>query len=389
MRAILAIAAVELRRFIADRSNLFFAFIFPLALVAVIGLQFGGTGGAGGRVSLAAPDGDLRAALVQQWEEADLTVELADDQDGMRQAVARGQAQVGVVVTEAAEQAYAAGERVPLEMVSGSQSSSAAVAEVVRAEAESVGVHAAQESLLTDAGLGDGAAAALEQARADVPGPTMTVQEPEDPLAQEFSGLTQFGLGAASQLLLFVFLNTMAASVSLIQARRNGVVRRTIAAPVTTTQTVAGLALGRVAIALFQGFYIMAATSLLFGVRWGNIAVITLIILVFGLIAAGLALLIGVVIDGEGPATGLSVGVGLLLASIGGSMVPLEVFPDTLRKIAHVTPHAWAYDAIAEVQRRGGGVMDILPELGVLAAMAAVVLLLGAFFLRRSLERAM
>jgi hypothetical protein len=26
-------------------------------------------------------------------------------------------------------------------------------------------------------------------------------------------------------------------------------------------------------------------------------------------------------------------------------MAPLEVFPDTARKIAHITPHAWANDA--------------------------------------------
>lgn len=388
MRAVLAIAAVELRRFLADKANLFFVFVFPLALVTVIGLQFGG-GGGGGRVSLVAPEGDLRAALVHQWEDADLTVDLAPDVGALQQAVSRGQAQVGVVATEAAESAHDAGEPLPLEMISGSGSSAPAVAEVVRVETETVAARSAQVAALAGAGLGEGAEEALERARADVPGPSMVVQEPEDPLAQEFRGLTQFGLGAAGQLLLFVFLNTLAASTSLIQARRNGVVRRTVAAPVTTTQTVLGLALGRLAIALFQGVYIMAASSLIFGVRWGNLAVMGLILLVFGLIASGLAMLIGVVLDGEGAASGISVGGGLILAALGGSMMPLEIFPDSLRSIAHLTPHAWAYEAIAEVQRRGGGVLDILPELGVLSAMAAVVLLLGAFFLRRSLERAM
>ena len=388
MRAVLAIAAVELRRFLADKANLFFVFVFPLALVTVIGLQFGG-GGGGGRVSLVAPEGDLRAALVHQWEDADLTVDLAPDVGALQQAVSRGQAQVGVVATEAAESAHDAGEPLPLEMISGSGSSAPAVAEVVRVETETVAARSAQVAALAEAGLGEGAEEALERARADVPGPSMVVQEPEDPLAQEFRGLTQFGLGAAGQLLLFVFLNTLAASTSLIQARHNGVVRRTVAAPVTTTQTVLGLALGRLAIALFQGVYIMAASSLIFGVRWGNLAVMGLILLVFGLIASGLAMLIGVVLDGEGAASGISVGGGLILAALGGSMMPLEIFPDSLRSIAHLTPHAWAYEAIAEVQRRGGGVLDILPELGVLSAMAAVVLLLGAFFLRRSLERAM
>ena len=38
MRPVLAIVAAELRRFLRDRSNLFFVFIFPLVLVLVLSL---------------------------------------------------------------------------------------------------------------------------------------------------------------------------------------------------------------------------------------------------------------------------------------------------------------------------------------------------------------
>jgi ABC-2 type transport system permease protein len=76
------------------------------------------------------------------------------------------------------------------------------------------------------------------------------------------------------------------------------------------------------------------------------------------------------------------------MAALGGCMVPLEIFPDTLRTIAHFTPHAWGYDAFAEIQRHDGTIVDVLPQLGVLAGMAAVLLLLGAWLLRRSFERA-
>ena len=107
------------------------------------------------------------------------------------------------------------------------------------------------------------------------------------------------------------------------------------------------------------------------------------------LIAAGTALVIGVVMDAEGPASGVAVGAGMILAALGGCMVPLEFFPDTLRTVAHLTPHAWAYQALAEVQRRGGGVGDILPELAVLVAMAVALLAVGALLLRRTLQRAL
>ena len=58
-------------------------------------------------------------------------------------------------------------------------------------------------------------------------------------------------------------------------------------------------------------------------------------------------------------------------------------------KVAHLTPHAWVYDAFAKIQRHGSGLADILPQLGVLAAMAAGLLVLGTWALRRSMVRAL
>ena len=66
-------------------------------------------------------------------------------------------------------------------------------------------------------------------------------------------------------------------------------------------------------------------------------------------------------------------------------MVPLEVFPHTMRAIAHVTPHAWGNDAFTDLVRQGGDVTDILSELGVLAAFAVVLLTLATWRLRRAI----
>jgi ABC-2 type transport system permease protein len=157
----------------------------------------------------------------------------------------------------------------------------------------------------------------------------------------------------------------------------------------TAGELVAGQIAGRWAIALFQGGYLMVATSLIFGVDWGNLPLALLVLLLFSLVAAGAAILLGTLLENEGAAGGAGIGLGLVLAALGGSMFPLELFPDTMRTISRVTPHAWAYEALAEVQRRGGGLLDVLPQLGVLAAMALALAALGGWSLRRSLARAM
>ena len=55
--------------------------------------------------------------------------------------------------------------------------------------------------------------------------------------------------------------------------------------------------------------------------------------------------------------------------------------------VSRFTPHYWSYDAFAEVVRRGATVVDVLPQLGVLALQAVVLLTIAGFALRRTLTR--
>ena len=385
MSTVGAIAGVELRRFLKDRSNIFFVFVFPLLLVLLIGSAFGGS--SGGRVALAGPDGSLRSALTAALEDAQVDVNVVDA-DHMRELVARGRADVGVLLPDEAAAAYDDGSDLQLQVIPGAQAQSQVTAQRVRTAVQKLATEQGQVAALATAGIdADTARAALGSAARMVSPPRLAVVNVSE-IAQEFSGLGQFDYGAGSQVLLFVFLTSLAGSATLIQARRQGVIRRTLAAPVSTAQAVGGLAIGRLAIAAFQGAYIMAASTLLFGVDWGNLALALLVMVTFALVAAGAAMVLGSVLDNAAAASGVGVGLGLVLAALGGAMYPLEFFPDTLRTVAHVTPHAWASEALAEIQRHNGTLVDILPQLGVLLAFAVVLLVLGSWTLRRSLARA-
>lgn len=387
MRSALAIAGVELLRFVKDKGNIFFTFIFPLILVFVLGSQFGGSGNSGS-VTISGPDSELRTAVVEQLESDEVSVSQADH-DAMLEQVARGRTDAGLVIDEEAASAYSNGDPAELEVIAGNASTSTAAQQRIRVAVDNLDLRQLQVSALEGAGASaDEAAQALDGAADQVAAPTLTVSS-VDELSQEFQGLGQFDLGASSQLLLFTFLTSLAGSSTLINARRQGVMARTLASPVSTLQAIAGQSLGRWVIAFFQGGYIMLATWLLFGVDWGNIALSLLVLAVFALVAAGAAMVLGSILDNEGAAVGAGVGLGLVLAAIGGGMMPLEIFPDTMRTIAHVTPHAWGYDAFAAIQRNNGTLVDILPQLGVLLAMAAGVLLLGTWLLRRSMARSL
>lgn len=386
-RAALAITAAELRRFMRDRSNIFFVFIFPLLLVVVIGAQFGG-GGSQGSVVVTGESSGLRSALVTELEDADLTVSVAGA-DAASEQLARGRTDVGLTVPPEAADAYGSGADITLEMVLGSSSGSTATAQAVQGAVDSLRASRGQVAALTEAGApADAVEGALTQARESVEPATVQVVDVDD-IAQAFAGVGQFEVGATSQLLLFVFLISLAGSATLIQARKYRVIARALTAPVSTRTVVAGQALGRFAIACFQGVYIMVVTALLFDVGWGDLVAAVLVLAAFAAVAAGAAMVIGATMDNDSAASGVGVGAGLVLAALGGGMLPLELFPDGMRMVANFTPHAWAYEAFATIQRHGGTVVDVLPELGVLVGMAVALLALGSWLLRRSLVRAL
>lgn len=392
MTAVLALAGVELKRFLRDRSNIFFVFIFPLMLILLIGSQFG-AGAGQSRVAISGSGTALAETIKTKLEAADVDVSFAGA-DAVLQELSRGSTDVGLFISEEAAADFEAGgsqagQPAEVEVVMGSQSGAQAVMQQVRTAIQSVNVERGQLAALTAAGLPAAQARdALAAASQRLSPPKVEVVDTSE-IAQEFRGLGQFDLGAAQQLLLFVFLSSLTGATTLIQARRLGVIPRMLAAPVSSGQAIAGQALGRFAIALVQGGYIMLGTALLFGVQWGSIPLSVLVLALFCTVSAAAAMVIGSVMDNDGAASGVGVGAGLVLAGLGGCMVPPELFPETLRTVSYITPHRYAYDAFAEIQRHEGTLGDILPQLGVLAAMAAALLLLGSWLLRGSLNRSL
>ena len=388
MKAILAIAGVEVRRFLRDRSNIFFVFIFPLLLILLLGTQFGSSR-AETRVALAGGSGTaLESAVTEQLVADGMQVESGTSQV-MREQLGRGRADVGLLISVEAAAAFNDGRRAELEILTASQASAQAALQEVKGSLQAISMRHSQLAALERAGLpAEAAAAALAQAREAFQAPRVDILD-TDNTAQEFRGLGVFDLGAVQQLLLFIFLSSLTGAATLIQARRYGVISRTMAAPVSSGQTIAGQAVGRFGIASVQGAYILVGTALLFGVDWGNIWLTALVLVAFSAVAAAGAMIIGSLLDHDGAATGIGIGAGLVLAGLGGCMVPPEFFAEPLQSISWLTPHRWAYDALAAIQRRDASITDILPALGVLAAMAAALLLGGAWLLRRSLQRAL
>ena len=63
---------------------------------------------------------------------------------------------------------------------------------------------------------------------------------------------------------------------------------------------------------------------------------------------------------------------GLTLAPLGGAWWPLEIVPEFMRTIGHISPIAWAMDGFHTLLYNQGTFSDILLPVGILLAMAVV-----------------
>jgi ABC-2 type transport system permease protein len=382
-----AIAWSNVRRMLRERSNIFFVFIFPIALILLIGAQFGGDFDPA--IGLFQEDEDpLATAVAEEIGAVDtLAVSRFESREELTTAVERGAAQAGVFLPAAMSELAAEGSQVEIEYVArpddaGQQLQSVVAAAVARVMTPVGAAQFAQEK--ADAGFD----AALEAARSETSSaPGLEVETTAVGEALFPATLGRFDLGASQQLTLFTFLTALTGSAALILSRKLGISRRMLSTPTSARTIVLGEAAGRWAVAMVQGLYIVAATLLLFRVDWGDPWGALLLLITFSAVGAGAGMLMGATFSNDQQAGGIGVVLSLGLAALGGAMLPIELFSPAMNRVAHFTPHAWAIDGFAELVRRDGTVLDILPELGVLTAYAVVLLLLASWRLRVVLTR--
>jgi ABC-2 type transport system permease protein len=381
---VLVIAANNLRRLVRERANLFFVFALPLLLILVLGLTLGSDEP---RIGIHVEDAVSADAqeLIDGLERVEgIEVAVFDTLDAANDELDREDITALVVVPAGYDETLAAGDRVELEYrvipSSGGFESQSLVQAVVadhNATLRAVRLVSEQTDLPANDAATQVAAAAEALTRVEV----ATVDDD----GERYVDTDAVGFVAAQELVLFIFVIGIVAASALIQSRQLGVTQRMLATPATTFQIVAGEALGRYAVAVVQGAFIVGSTAVLFGLGWGSWAATVAIVASFSLVATAAALFVGALVSNENQSSAVGISLGLALAALGGCMVPFEIFPDWLRTAAHATPHAWAIDAFTEVIQRGGGLGQIGLELVVLALYGGALLVAASYTLRRAI----
>ncbi|MGV3489010.1 MAG: ABC transporter permease [Tuberibacillus sp.] len=177
--------------------------------------------------------------------------------------------------------------------------------------------------------------------------------------------------------ILFLMIVMVSVTGTILEAKRSGVWMRMMAVPSGRFQILAGYFLSFFLIGWVQFAVLMVSSSLLFGVSWGNLAAVFVLVSALLLSVIGL----GLAIAGFAKTTEQQAALGnLIVAStcmLGGVYWPLDIVPKVMQKIADFVPQKWAMDGFTEVIARGGTIPDILMPVSILLGFAALFIIIG------------
>ncbi|KAF7600467.1 MAG: ABC transporter [Candidatus Dactylopiibacterium carminicum] len=169
---------------------------------------------------------------------------------------------------------------------------------------------------------------------------------------------------------------------TLARLQTLGVPRRTQilakAAPylgVNAVQAMLMLAVGVWLVPLLGGQRLQLA-----GIHW---PALLLMLTATSLAAIGFALAVACLVRTHAQASALGAACNLLMAAIGGIMMPSFVMPAVMQAAARCSPMNWALEGLLQVLLREGGLAAAMPFVARLAAFAALMWLVAILLFRR------
>ncbi len=407
---ILSITVKDLKILVRDRSMFIALFLSPLMFIIVMSLALGQSFGNLGKSSAITVllvnnnrQGALSNRLVAQLELAGaigrVRIQQTDDHGTLltdstsEQMVKDGKRSIAILIPSGFSRAVERGERTTVRFVVDPSSAQQAVRPVqamvqgVLAQVAIPGMTSRAVSTTLDGKVSSRLAQQLSQQvdrqvvvalskQGTNGGAVLESVTPSGATATVYPTVYQQNVPGYTVMYVFFIVATMASSI--MQERRDGTFRRLLTTPVSKAALLLGKLLPYYAVTLLQVAFLFAVGVFVFGMSVGphplGLVVVTLAL---SACAVSLGLLIATLAKTEGGVNGLASIVVLVLAALGGCMVPPVFMPDFMVKLARVTPDGWALLGYQDVMVRGLDVGATLPTFAALMGFAAMFFLVG------------
>jgi ABC-2 type transport system permease protein len=190
------------------------------------------------------------------------------------------------------------------------------------------------------------------------------------------------GLVLAGMMIFFMFFGASNVARTILTEERDGTLPRLFTTPSSRQVILGGKFASTFLTVLAQAVIIVVCGRLFFGIDWGALDAVALLILVAAAVAASLGLLVISVVRTPAQAGAIGAGVYLVLALLGGNFTGSAQSGTTYALVQRFTPNGWLLVGLNETLR-GGGLGDIVLPLLAPLAFAVVFFVVAVFRFRK------
>lgn len=381
MRKILAICQNGLLRMGRDRKTLILFLLMPMLLIGILGVSLGEVMTLGkiqpftvvlvNEDRPVTPPGaaalNLGAVLVDQVLRSDraqevITLATATDLAAARQQVADGQAAAAIYIPADFSAQVLAGKRAEIQLFADPSKPTQAeiVSHILGAFTDQVTGQVVSTLL---GGQGGPVKVELPAIRESQAG------------ARPVGAMAYYAAGMA---VMYMLMSALQRSKMILQDREEGTLARILISPTAKWVVLAGQTLATAVLIALQFLILLAGTTLLYGVNWGDWLPVILLGISFAIAAAGIATGMAAIFRDPKAADGAVALLGMVFGALSGSMFPLWLFPASLLKVAKLIPNYWALQGFLD-QMAGVGAPYAWPSVSILCIIGVATGALGAW----------
>ncbi|TAK61664.1 MAG: ABC transporter permease, partial [Bacteroidetes bacterium] len=174
--------------------------------------------------------------------------------------------------------------------------------------------------------------------------------------------------------MMFLLFTMTGSATSLFDEKKNGVMLRLLASPISRTHILWGKYLFNMSLGIIQLLFLFTVGWILFDIDiFSNLFNLVLVVIAASIACTAFGMLLAAFCRTAQQANGWGTLLILTMSSIGGAWFPTSLMPDYLLVFSKMTIIYWSIDGFMQVLWRGVGTLAILPNIGILLGIAALV----------------
>lgn len=198
-------------------------------------------------------------------------------------------------------------------------------------------------------------------------------------------GLIQAFAGTTIMMLLFSLASM---GGTLIRERDSGTLKRILFSPIKPWQVMMAKYGSGFIFAMIQMTILVLFVWLAFQLDvFRNFGGLILMVVSTALAVSGFGILIAALAKSQKQVESLTLIIILVMSALGGSMMPLFLFPPFLKTVAHFTLNYWAIEGFYDVLGRDVPVIDLLLNVSILLLFAVFSSIIAIFVFTRRLKK--